>query len=363
MKRPLMATPSTWWCLVKSPRAQGRQASRRSFARALLLVATQLLGAITAAAQPCPSMLRPTSVHLRVRIEGCDYISAIAESRHQADPPDCGAILRAVAADTTSLVHLLERDLAASLTDVFATHFGYLRWQTARDSATWSAEIVIRQIGPGFPGTIEIVVFEGAAERGKSEVLPFESLEAVQSVYTLVERPDWHDELQRRWTSVITALLEKFDGVNRSKLVKGAFSRIPLTPLPTGLKWVIYEDAQTMVADVRTVIPVTDSDIRVEGTRRPTFEWHVARIQSDIPTPGANDAGSFVLGGCITGGVSGYRCRVLRFTFGSDSLRLELLPTFFRSDPKMGRPMALHVIDYRPASTSPYVCARLNILP
>lgn len=327
---------------------RGLTRSAVRFASALAASSGLLAGALAAQACPAPLLKRPT-VRVAVSIEGCDYLSALAEERHVRATSDCSAIRRAVQGDTTSRVHALSRMMADSLRQIFAHQFGFLDWsQTPPDSA-WSATVFLNQPQRGTDGTFQVVLRSPAAADTASEPFPFEKFAVIEHLYHDPKTKQALDTISAQWAAAARDLLERRDGFNRDKLVRLVFGNIPIAKL-TQAK--LSPDGQIMWA----LVPVRDSDIRVRSTHRPTFEWHVDKVERGQPP--IDDEAVFLLGECT--GREGYQCKMLSLRFGGAPFARDEVSGFFNATTQLHPPIALHVVHYRPAAI---VCALQGVMP
>lgn len=302
------------------------------------------VGAAQEAAQECPAPLKPPpSVNLTVEIRGCDYLGALAEATHTSQTADCGVITRAIAGDTASRVHQLRAMMADSLRPIFAHHFGFLAWPSQPAAGGWTATVILNQLHRGAPGTLQVVLRSPAGDSTKSEPLAFEGHAAIAQLLRDPETPTALAATNARWIAKVRTLLEQNDGFNRSRLVSSVFRVVPIAAL-TPTEAPTIPQAQSVL--VR--IPVRDIDLRVRSPHRPKFEWHVDKVVHGQPPNDVDDEGLFELGDCR--GRERYQCRLLRLRHGAAWYEGSQIVQFFNATAQLHAPIALHVVEYRPAA-------------
>ncbi len=301
----------------------------------------------------CPAPLLPQpQVQLIAAIEGCDYLSAIAEDRHVRGMPDCEAIRRSVAADANSRVHVLSRKVADSLRAVFAHQFGFLRWTDTAHAGSWIATVHLNQVNRrnrGTDGTFEVTLRSPAGVDTASEAHSLEKFVAIEQLYHQPKTEQAASAIAAQWADAVRDSLESKDGFRRGNLVRHLFSNIPIATL-TPAQAKPSAEGQIMWATV----PVRDSDIRVKPSHRPTFVWHVEKLERGA----VDDEAEFRLGECT--GKQGYLCKMLKLRYGGAPFEKEQIKQFFETPTQFHPPIALHVVEYRPAAV---VCARQGVIP
>lgn len=333
-----------------------RQSRRSSVLRQIATAVAPLAIAGQLLAQDCPgSLLKPPILHLSVSIDDCDYLATLAEARF---PRECKDRRTAVAADLTSRVHALEGALADSLRSVFQDQYGFLRWKSDTVQRRWSVTVHLKDSEQGDTRPlIELQLRDGDSLVATSEAFTFETPDESEILSTEQrgQGPGSLDVTRRRWAAAIASLLARNDGVVRTRWLKTSLWQIPLTtkPLPTSIAG----------TNAFARLAVRDADIRADWDNRPSFAWHIAQIRHVIPeTPQdtARDPGDFQLGQCVDLG-QGYRCKMLGLKYGSAPFPTPAeIAEFLRNSPKFIEPMALYVIEYRPARLA---CALRGINP
>jgi hypothetical protein len=299
------------------------------------------MSAGSAAAQAClPPLLKRPAVGLAVAIDGCDYLSALAETRHTGTSK-CAVLRQNVQGDSGSRVHTLSRMLAVSLRPIFEHHFGFLSWPASPDSSAWSATVSLNQPRGGIDSFFQVFLRSPAGPRDSSDRFDFQTIDKVQKLLYAAETQAVLDSLAVRWSRTIDSLLAAENGFKRGEVVRTVFSNVPIAAL-TLAEAPVQPDGPTMIAPV----PVRDTDIHVRLPNRPKFEWQVEKVERGQPP--IEDEAVVRLGDCI--GRSSYSCTLLHLRYGARSYEKDQIKQFFDSTARFHSPIALHVVEYVPVA-------------
>ena len=330
---------------------------RRSALRLLTSSVAIIAAGAPLSAQVClASKLDPPVDRLEVRIEACDYLSALAEPRH---PRDCQQRRQSVRNDATSRVHVLERRLADSLTRVFAANFGFLRWRTTPPTGRWTIRVQLQQPRDGLPPVVTVALLDGDSLRAVSDAEVLEQYDKVDLLFDEQQgqRATSLDRTGNRWLAEMTTLITSHDGAVRTRWIRSVLKHVPV--MSGSIRPV--RDGQFAFA----TLPIRDSDIRAPSDKRPEFEWRVGQIQTLVttstPPDTVRDPGSFVMGDCqqLT---AGYSCRLNTLLYGSARFATAEETAVFVRDksPTFVAPMTLYVTNYIPARQA---CATVGSMP